>query len=314
MTVKFNRSNILVVGDLILDEYIWGIANRISPEAPVPVVLVEKENYVLGGAANVANNLVDLDANVMAAGMVGNDDNSKVLKRMLDRAGIETYGVIPDPGRVTSIKTRIMAGTQHIVRIDRELTHQINPTYEDSLVNYLDHVRNDVDAVIISDYNKGVVTDSLVKSITKIFAGKFIAVDPTGHDYSRYKGATIVTPNLKEAEYASNMFLKDDASFERAAERLTKHIDNVLITRGKDGMVLFEKNKSPLYIPTKAKEVYDVSGAGDTVIAVLTLAVTSGFTLPGAAKVANIAAGVVVSKIGTETVSIEEINKSLKRD
>lgn len=311
MSIRFDKSKILVVGDLMLDEYIWGTVNRISPEAPVPIVLVEKENYVLGGAANVANNLKALDANVMIAGMVGTDDNSKVLKRMLARAGIEIYGVIPDPGRVTSIKTRIMAGTQHIVRIDRELTHQINPTYESSLVNYLDHVRNDVDAVIVSDYNKGVVTDSLVKSITKIFDGKFIAVDPAGHDYIKYKGTTIVTPNLKEAEYASNTFLTDDASFKRGAKRLLKHPDSVLITRGRDGMVLFEEDKPPSYISTKAKEVYDVSGAGDTVIAVLTLAAASGFTLPEAAEIANAAAGVVVSKIGTATTSLEEINDLL---
>ena len=312
MTIRFDRSKIVVVGDLMLDEYIWGNAHRISPEAPVPVVLVEKENYVLGGAANVANNLKELGADVKVAGMVGNDHNSKVLKKMLERAGIGIIGVIPDSGRVTSIKTRIMAGTQHIVRVDRELTHKINDYHESSLIKYLDNIRYEIDAVIISDYNKGVVTESLVRTITKIFDGKFIAVDPARYDYSKYKGATIITPNLNEAEYASNMFLKDDDAFELAANRLTKHVDNVLITRGKDGMVLFENKKKPLYIESKAQSVFDVSGAGDTVIAALTLAAASGFTLAQSAEIANVAAAVVVAKLGTETVTIEEISQNLK--
>jgi len=313
MSIRFNKSKILVVGDLMLDEYIWGNVDRISPEAPVPVVVVEKENYVLGGAANVANNLRELDVNVMAAGMVGNDANSKILKRMLEQLDIEIYGIVPDPGRVTSIKTRIMAGTQHIVRVDRELTHKINDYYEDSLITYLNNVRHNVDGVIISDYNKGVVTDSLVRTITKIFADKFISVDPTNNGYSKYEGVSILTPNKKEASLASGINIVDTNSLYKAAKIILActHVDNLLITCGKDGMVLFEDGKDPLHIESKAQSVYDVSGAGDTVIAVFTLAAVSGFTLTQSAEIANAAAAVVVAKLGTETVSLEEINKAL---
>jgi rfaE bifunctional protein kinase chain/domain len=205
-----------------------------------------------------------------------------------------------------------MSSNQQILRIDREETSELQRDQFDKGFSRVQF--KEFDAVILSDYGKGVVTKYLMSKVIPKMAAKFMAVDPTGHDYSKYKGATIITPNLQEAEYAANMFLKDDASFEEAAKRLIKYTNNVLITRGKNGMVLFEEDVSPLYIPTKAKEVYDVSGAGDTVIAVLTLAVTSRYKLAEAAEIANKAAGIVVGKMGTATVSIEEINKSVERN
>lgn len=311
-TIKFEKINVLVVGDLMLDEYIFGKVNRISPEAPVPVVWVTYEHPTLGGAGNVVNNLAALGASVSVIGSVGYDPNGGQILDMLEDLKVDSSAVQIYHDRPTTTKTRIVSSNQQLLRIDREDRYDLTRKRINDSLDYIEAHKDDFDAVILSDYGKGVLTKHFTKKIIEIMSGKFIAVDPTGHDYVKYKGATIATPNLREAEYAANMFISDDKNFRVAAKKLTKYVDNLLITRGKDGLVLFEPNKEPHYVDAKPQEVYDVSGAGDTVISVLTLAAASGFLLSLAAEIANVAAGIVVGKLGTATVSTEELAGNLK--
>lgn len=305
--IKFDDVKILVVGDIMLDEYTFGDVRRVSPEAPVPVVWVTEDKPTLGGAGNVVNNLVALGAEVALIGVIGQDYNSGRVMSMLDGLGVDRAGVLTDSDRPTTTKTRIVSSNQQLIRVDREVRTELSRGDANQLVKYIEANRDSFDAVILSDYNKGVLTTYFTKKVIKAMPDKFIAVDPAGHSYLKYKGASIVTPNHLEAEYAANIFINCDKNLRIAGERLTKYVKNALITRGKEGMVLFEDEKEPHYVSTKAKEVYDVSGAGDTVIAVLTLAAASCFSLKEAAELANIAAGIAVGKAGTATVSLEEM-------
>ncbi len=320
---RFSESTILVVGDLILDRYIWGKVSRISPEAPVPVVEVTREDFLLGGAANVAANIVSLGGRVSIAGVTGNDRARDVFMELMEEKGIDTSGVISDR-RPTTVKTRVIAHHQQVVRFDREDHTGINSEIFKKLLSFIqDRIKKDkIDAIIISDYKKGVVSRELVKAIIKYSrpAGIFVAVDPKVGHFPFYKGVSIITPNLKEASEGSGVEIKDEASLIRAGKKLlrTLSLEAVLITRGEEGMSLFMKDKNRkdeikhYYIPTRAKKVFDVTGAGDTVIATFTLARASGASMIEACEIANYAAGIVVGEIGTATVTPEQLKEAIK--
>ncbi|WP_224984986.1 bifunctional D-glycero-beta-D-manno-heptose-7-phosphate kinase/D-glycero-beta-D-manno-heptose 1-phosphate adenylyltransferase HldE [Geomonas agri] len=310
----------LVVGDLMLDEYLLGKAERISPEAPVQVVEVSREELRLGGAGNVVNNLVALGCQVAVCSVIGTDENGDVLRRTLDEKGVVLAGLIQDPQRRTSKKTRVLAAHQQIVRIDRETKAPIGGVSEQALLVYLDAHLGEFDVIVVSDYLKGVLTPALLAALCRKGRelGIPVVVDPKGDDFSKYRGATVLTPNRKEAEVASGVAITDQESLEQAAGRMlaTLELDALLITRSEAGMSLFPVRGEAVHIPTVAREVFDVTGAGDTVISVLSVGLACGLSLADAAWVANIAAGIVVGKLGTSTVSprevIEEVGHALR--
>jgi D-beta-D-heptose 7-phosphate kinase/D-beta-D-heptose 1-phosphate adenosyltransferase len=301
----------LVVGDQMLDEYLWGKAERISPEAPVQVVDVLREDLRLGGAGNVVNNLVALGCRVAVSSVVGGDNNGAQLMQAFSGKGVDVAGVFEDPHRLTSKKTRVVAANQQIVRLDRETREPLGPDSEQRLTEYLRQQAGSFQVILVSDYLKGVLTPIVLEAV--VAAGREhgipVVVDPKGNDYAKYRGATILTPNRREAEAASGVAITDAASLERAARLMLDQADlsALLITRSEEGMSLFPREKEALHIPTVAREVFDVTGAGDTVLAVLGLAMAGGLALPEAALLANIAAGIAVSKLGTSTVSPGEI-------
>lgn len=313
----FPETKIAVIGDLILDQFIWGKVSRISPEAPVPVVEVTRESEHLGGAANVALNLVALGATPLLVGVIGEDSAGELFKANLEGAGIGAEGLVTDSSRRTTVKTRIIAQHQQVCRTDRECRSPLSQEVRWSLLEKAREAVQRADAVIISDYAKGVIdpeqTVQLIRSAREL--GRFVAVDPKVADYRVYSGASIITPNKHEAELASGIVIDGAVSLEKAAQRILAlaQADNLLITRGEDGMSLFEGTQCH-HIPTVAREVFDVTGAGDTVIASLTLGAAAGAALPLAALLANHAAGVVVGKLGTATASPSEILDSLNGD
>ena len=314
---KFEKCNLLVVGDLMLDEYLWGDVDRISPEAPVQVVSVKEEIYTLGGSGNVANNLIALGAKVSMAGVIGSDRYGHLLLAKLNELGVNTEGVVEEPERPTTRKTRIISGNQQVLRIDRETKKDISQQTFNVILNYIKRVIPNVDLVLISDYGKGLITAALLNSLLKIVKKhnppRLTIADPKGHDFLKYSGVSLLTPNKKEAALASGIEIVDESTLIKAGNRILETVktEKLLITCGKDGMVLFEDNKKPYYITAQTRQVFDVSGAGDTVIAVLGLAVASGASFVKAASIANTAAGIVVSKVGTSTVSKNELLSAL---
>ncbi len=311
----FSKVNIAVVGDLILDHYIWGLVERISPEAPVPVVDVKREDYSLGGAANVASNVVALGARVTVVGLRGDDFHGEVLEKLLSDRKINTEGLFIG-SRPTTVKTRVLAHNQQVVRFDREDRRRISKKRFNKIKEFLIDNRDLFDAVIISDYKKGIVTEALMRFIIKEFRhnGHFVSVDPKVGHFNLYKRVSIITPNLKEASQGASVAIEDENSLIKAGKKLMKRLelDSVLITRGEHGMSLFEKDMIT-HIPTVARSVYDVTGAGDTVIATLTVAHVAGAGLRDAAILSNHAASVVVSKLGTAIASPREIRESIKK-
>jgi rfaE bifunctional protein kinase chain/domain len=313
---KFKQQRILVIGDMMVDKFVWGKVSRISPEAPVPVVEVTRETQALGGAGNVAGNLASLGATVYITGIVGNDVVGEQLKDDLRSRNIRTEKLVTDPSRPTSIKTRIIAQHQQVVRVDNEVKGSFSPAMVKNLIAMIEETIPQVQAVIISDYGKGVV-DRLVLSRAIAAARKHrvaITVDPKIEHFQRYKKVGCITPNTKEA--IEGMHWRDVYEDKDIAELGTKILkklnsDSVLITRGEKGMTLIEPNNKITHIPTRAKEVYDVTGAGDTVIATLTLALAAKASYVEAAEIANFAAGVVVAKLGTATVSPAELIKAI---
>lgn len=301
----------LVVGDLMLDEYLLGKAERISPEAPVQVVDVSREELRLGGAGNVVNNLVALGCQVAVSSVIGTDDNGEVLRRALEEKGVGLAGLIQEPQRRTSKKTRVLATHQQIVRIDRETKAPIGGASEEALLAYLDAHLAGFDVIVVSDYLKGVLTPEILSTLCGKGRelGVPVVVDPKGDDFAKYCGATVLTPNRKEAEVASGLAITDQASLELAAGKILSNLklDALLITRSEAGMSLFPAQGEVVHIPTVAREVFDVTGAGDTVISVLSLGLACGLALADAAWVANVAAGIVVGKLGTSTVSPREV-------
>lgn len=311
---QFSDQPILVVGDLMLDRYVWGRVERISPEAPVPVVEVVKETVHLGGAANVAYNLAVLKARPLLVGVVGRDEAGDRLVEELHRQEISSEGIVRDKGRSTTIKTRIIAHNQQVCRTDREDKTPLSQGTVDQMRTAYQPLLEQAKGMILSDYGKGALSAALVVGLIQEArqAKKFLAVDPKAGDFSVYRGASIVTPNKKEAVRASGVEIVDEASFIQAGEKLLEVTasDYLLITRGEEGMTLFD-GKEHSHIPTVAREVFDVSGAGDTVIASLTLAVAAGASIRDAAILANHAAGVAVGKLGTAAASGEEILSSI---
>lgn len=327
---RFPRAKILVLGDLILDEYIWGNVHRISPEAPVPVVWADKRSYALGGAANVANNIKSLGAGVSLCGVAGKDKNAEILLSELKRQGIRREGVLLVNKRHTTVKTRIIAGHQQVVRLDWEQTESLTDRINIKLYDYIRSNIGKFDAIIIEDYGKGVINRWLAKRVIESARqGRIIiTVDPKEEHFQYYAGTTCITPNRKEAESAvrnlkmqdnTNTFkvntdrLLSDRDLNLAGRELLKYLklNALLITLGEEGMRLFEGSRIT-HIPTQAQEVFDVSGAGDTVIAAFTLSLACGATRLEAAHIANFAAGIVVSKIGTATASRQELLKWIK--
>lgn len=301
----------LVIGDLMLDEYLWGKAERISPEAPVQVVDVIREELRLGGAGNVVHNLAALGAQVAVCSVVGDDQNGRELLGQLCHHQIDTQAVFQDTERRTSRKTRVVAAHQQIVRIDRESREALPEAVEQQLCRWIAAHVGDYKVIVLSDYNKGVLTPAVIASTISAAARASIPVlvDPKGTDFTRYAGATLLTPNRKEAEAASGIVITDEASLTQAAVAIMNvaSLSNLLITRSEEGMSLFSQTGEIVHIPTVAREVFDVSGAGDTVLATLAVGVASGLGMAESARLANVAAGIAVGKLGTSIVTPQEI-------
>ena len=306
--LRFKDLSFLVIGDLILDEYVYGDVERISPEAPVQVVDVRENSFSIGGAGNVANNIVSLGARVYLAGVLGDDRDGELFRKILEEKGIKREGIILDSSRPTTKKTRIIANGQHVIRLDYESRAKISPKIEKRLIDYILSF-SEIDGIIISDYAKGVVTRKIVRCVVDHYRKKIpIFVDPKGKSFKKYRGVTAITPNRKEAINASG---RSDI-FSSAKKFLNElDLDMVFITLGKDGIFFLKKDGESSHIPAFSKEVYDVSGAGDTVISVLGLSISSGLSIFDSAFLANFAAGIVVSKVGTIPIRRDELINSL---
>jgi D-beta-D-heptose 7-phosphate kinase/D-beta-D-heptose 1-phosphate adenosyltransferase len=313
MITKLNnkKPKILVVGDLMIDEYLWGSCNRISPEAPVQIVDINSNTLVLGGAGNVINNLVTYGADVDVASVIGNDENGNELLKMLEDKNIDTSLVIKEDGRKTSKKSRILATNQQIIRFDKETKEQITAKSENSLYKSLYSSISKYDVILLSDYGKGVLTDKLISEIISLSNNKGIKVlvDPKGVDYSKYKDAFLLTPNKKEASIATKIDINSDYTLLQAIKKLKNelNLDYSIITLSEDGIAIFKDDIN--IIPTQAQEVYDVTGAGDTVLASLGFGLACGLDVYEATKFANYAAAVVVGKVGSATATLEEIDE-----
>jgi D-beta-D-heptose 7-phosphate kinase/D-beta-D-heptose 1-phosphate adenosyltransferase len=300
----------------MIDRFIWGKVSRISPEAPVPVVLVDKETFLLGGAANVVNNIHALGGGVSLCGIVGDDEMSQKVFQKLNEMGIAAQGVFVGKGRQTTVKTRIIGHHQQLVRIDRETTEELKGPALRNISEFLKKNMDHFDGMVLSDYGKGLLTKELIRrTIRKAREeGKFVMVDPKVKNFFFYKGATVVTPNSAEASAASGVIIHDLPTLRKAGRLLLRRLncDALVITRGEEGMAIFEPHQEPFLVPTVAKEVYDVTGAGDTVIGTMALALGAGAGVIEAAKLANYAAGIVVGKVGTATVHRDELMTVIK--
>ncbi len=312
---KFSGRKILVLGDIMLDEYVWGKVSRISPEAPIPVVHVQKESVMPGGAANVANNICALGGQVVLAGVIGNDGMADRMISLLKKEGVNTNLLLRDSSRPTITKTRVIAHSQQVVRIDREDSMEVSAKLAADLLSRLAARIKRVEAVIISDYNKGLLTAALVQGVIALARryGKIILVDPKPGNIHKFKGVTLISPNQSEAEQAAGISVLNRASLDKAGRNILQDLgcEAVLITRGEEGMSLFEQGGSISHIPTVAQEVYDVSGAGDTVISTLTLALAAGGNFREAAVAANCAAGITVGEVGVATTNQAELKRRI---
>jgi len=312
---KFEKCHILVVGDIMLDEYLWGDVQRISPEAPVPVFHIRKRSEVVGGAGNVVSNLSGLGCSVTVIGVCGDDVAGERLNGLLNNGKIQSF-ILKDLERPTVTKTRIISSGQQLIRLDDEEIIPVNSNINKDLIQLVKDNLSDCDAIVLSDYNKGVFQPyGLSQSIINLAQNHNIPVmvDPKGKDWTRYKGATCVTPNTKELEnfYGDTIDGKEKLVEIMRSILADYNLTWLLVTRGSLGMCLMGRGQTPIFIPALAREVYDVSGAGDTVIATLSLGVASGLTFPNAAKLANLAAGIVVGKIGTQPINLLELKASL---
>lgn len=311
------RPRILVIGDVMCDIYLWGTVSRISPEAPVPVFESMERRPALGGAANVAANLRALGCEVSLLSVIGADVAGQEIRTLLDKQGIAAAWLVEDPARPTTEKTRLIAHQQQMMRLDREDRSPLDHAMSHRVCEHAQALLPEVDGVVCSDYGKGLCTPGVLGPIFEQAraAGRPIIVDPKARDFSLYRGATVVKPNLAEVEQASGMRLEDEADIEEAAALLCRQsqVDALLVTRGKDGMSLFQPPQAPLHIPANARDVFDVTGAGDTVIAAFSMAVLSGLSFAAAALLANAAAGIVVGKVGTAVVSPVELRAALQQ-
>ncbi len=313
---NFKNKKILVIGDIMLDKYIWGEVSRISPEAPVQVVNVLKETFESGGAANVANNISSLGGASFMVGITGNDHSRKILVDELSSKSINTEGIFIDKDKPTTQKVRILGKGQQLLRVDYENKEHIHHDIENSIIKFVESKIKESDVVVISDYAKGVITPEVSKKIISLAKQhkKPVIVDPKPKHKDFYKEVDLITPNNSEASEMSGIENGSDGSISEIGNQLLKNLDsNILLTRGEKGMSLFEKDKSITHIPAKAKEVYSLIGAGDTVVATAALAIASGAGLKDAAFLANTAAGIKVGKIGTASVTTEEIKAEIER-
>ncbi len=315
---KFSSCRTLVVGDVIMDEFLWGRVERISPEAPVPVVQVEEESLVLGGAGNVVNNIISLGGQTLLCGVTGNDAMGRELVHMLQKMNSPTHGLVVEDRRPTTIKTRVVAHSQQVVRVDREEREPVTEASIERIITTVKEQNGFIDAIVVSDYGKGVVTRSLMDGLRSLGQDgqPILAVDPTVRNLALYKDVTLITPNNYEAQQMSGIQIEDDQSLRRAGTRLLDELgcQMVLLTQGDRGMTLFEGNGRTTQIPTVARKVFDVSGAGDTVTGTFTLALAAGLTPRQAAVLANLAAGIVVGEIGTATVTASRLKDALFED
>ena len=303
----FKQKKILVVGDVMLDAYIFGGVTRVSPEAPVQVVRVEKEAFIPGGAANVASNVASLGGQVFVAGVVGNDGAGASLTNGMLKRRIDTHCIVQDGSKPTTKKTRIMAQNQQLIRFDHEQDAYLSADVEKMLLDKIRPLLPNIDAIIVSDYAKGVITENVLSTIKKLTDAPII-VDPKPKHAAWYAGARLITPNMKEAEEMASGKSEQDAIGSHLVSTLGS---DVLITMGERGMGLFQVDGGKSEIPTKAKEVYDVSGAGDTVVATLALAISAGASISDAALLANHAAGIVVGKIGTSSCNLDHLREEI---
>jgi D-beta-D-heptose 7-phosphate kinase/D-beta-D-heptose 1-phosphate adenosyltransferase len=311
LAAAFRGKRVLVLGDVMLDEYIWGEVRRISPEAPVPVVEMRRRTYVPGGASNTAANVAALGGEAHLLGVVGEDYQATCLRDTLGKSGIRNLGLCVDPARLTTIKTRIVAHSQQVVRLDCEQRVPLPPQVEGELLREAEARLGTVDACVISDYGKGVISERVAGQFIRLArrAGKPVVVDPKGMDYRKYQGATVVKPNTQEAEAVAKQSITDDASLEEVGRRVLEILGGsaLLITRGSEGMSLFRPGEPAVHIPTLARHVFDVTGAGDTVASVLALGLAAGGSLEDSMDLANRAASLVVAKVGTATVTLDEL-------
>ncbi len=302
---------IIVLGDLMVDRYLWGKVSRISPEAPVPVIDIDEEEIRFGGAANVAYNLISLGARPLVVGVVGLDQWGKIFHSMLLDRNLRGDGLIMDDSRPTTLKTRIIGNTQHIARVDRESKAPISPEIQERIYQFIASVIDDVEGIVFEDYNKGVLVPSLFQRVIALARerGKFVAVDPKFDHFLDYRGITLFKPNRKETEEALAMRLNGREALERAGRLLLERLEAeaVLITLGSDGMALFQPEREPVMMPTQARKVADVSGAGDTVIATLAYALAGGFSFEEAMTMANFAAGLVCEEVGVVPVDRQKL-------
>jgi len=309
---------IAVVGDLMLDRYIWGKVSRISPEAPVPIVDMESEQVRLGGAANVAQNVKTLGGDPLLLGITGDDNSGKILKEMLGEQNFPADGIVTDQSRPTTVKTRVIANDQHVVRIDREDKNEISAQVQKKLTDALNNIIPVVDGIIIEDYNKGVLTKTIIKETIALGTAhkKIITVDPKFHNFFEYTGVTVMKPNRNEIEEVLGVRLRSRDEIRAAGLTLLRKLEaeNILLTLGEQGMSLFESAGDISHISTKALKVADVSGAGDTVIATLTMALAAGASVKEAVTIANYAGGIVCGYVGIVPIDPVELRKIILND
>jgi rfaE bifunctional protein kinase chain/domain len=311
------QPNILVIGDLMIDHYVWGDATRLSPEAPVPVVNVKSESTTLGGAANVAQNLIALGAKVTLGGLVGNDVSGEQLIDILKQEGIDTCAIIKDPTRPTTVKTRILAGSHQLVRVDREVTDAVSTALEDEMLDRLSSCIEQADIVLFSDYNKGLFSPALTQRLIAAINNqdKKIIVDPKGFNYTKYKDAYIIKPNRKElAEAAKAEKIKSIDDLQQAAKTIFEQTGAayLVVTLSEEGMAIVSELTYKL-LPVKATEVFDVTGAGDTVLAAMAYFMASGLNVEESCELANHAAAIVIRRVGSATTTLEEIMEDIEK-
>lgn len=315
---SFQSKTIAVVGDVMLDRYFWGSVKRISPEAPVPIVDVESESARLGGAANVAHNIHSLGGKALLVGVVGNDSSGELLLNIMKENGFATDGIIRDEKRPTTVKTRIIAHHQHVVRIDREMRTNISDSVLQRIIDFVRSNISRIDAIILEDYNKGVVTTTLIHQLIELANqhNKIITADPKFNNFFEYRNVTVFKPNTIEVEKALNRKLDTEEHVTSAGNELLKRLDaqSVLITQGEKGMMLFERNGDLTHVPARAMKVADVSGAGDTIISTLTIALAGGANAKEACSLANFAGGVVCGEVGVVPIEREALKQAVLKD
>ncbi|MFH1196103.1 MAG: D-glycero-beta-D-manno-heptose-7-phosphate kinase [bacterium] len=308
---RFYGKRVAVVGDMMLDCYFWGDVHRISPEAPVPIVEIDNEFFRFGGASNVAYNIIKLGGSPIPIGVIGDDNSGSIFNALMKESNISSEGIFVDSSRPTTSKTRVIAADQHVVRIDREHKNSISAETETKIVNFVTERIDTIDAIIFQDYNKGVITKTLIHSLIALAKknSKIVTVDPKFNNFVEYKNATVFKPNRKETEDAFGIRISTEEDIRKACEMLLDKLKAkyILLTLGKDGIALFEKDKPLERISTVARKARDVSGAGDTVISTLTVALAAGADIHEAAYLANYAGGIVCEEVGIVPIEIDKL-------